>query len=165
MLRQLAGLSKQAGIASLKDANLPAGQTEIRIWKGFGLTYPRCFILAITNGNAAASFLAPSVRGNKAVFRNGNPVYVNTPLNAPRSGWDSFLAYLREHGIRSSVDLAQDKRYMPDPDAEELVLESKNGSRHTMAYYHDSTASVDGKKAFDVCKQLRSEFDINLGCQ
>ena len=36
MLRHVAELSKQAGIANLKGTTLPDGQTEIRIWKGFG---------------------------------------------------------------------------------------------------------------------------------
>ena len=165
MLRKVAGLSKQAAIANLRDANLPDGYTEIRIWKGFGLTYPRCFILSITNGNASASFVAPAVVGNKGVFRNGKPVYASTPLGWPRSGWDNFLDYLNGHGIGSSISLALDKRYVPDPDSEVLVLEMKTGSRHTMAYYNDSTATVDGKKAFDVCKQIRDAWNFNFGCQ
>jgi hypothetical protein len=164
MLRQVAGLSEQAGIPNLKDANLRNGQIEIRIWKGFGLTYPRCFILGITNGIPAASYSAPKTIKSKAVFHKGNPVYVNTPVNAPHSGWDNLLTYLKEHGIESSVDLALDKRHMPDPDSEELVLEMKNGSRHTMAYYDDSTASEDGKRAFAICHKIGDEFDIHLGC-
>jgi len=165
MLREVAGLSKQAGIENLKDAKLRDGQIEIRIWKGFGLTYPRCFILGITNGIRAASYSAPKIVGGKALFHKGNPVYANTPINAPHSGWDNLLAYLKEHGIRSSVDLALDKRRMPDPDSEELVLEMKNGPRHTMAYYNDSTGTADGKRAFAICQKIENEFDIHLGCQ
>jgi hypothetical protein len=165
MLRRVAGLSKQTRVANLKDVNLRDDQTEIRIWKGFGLISPRCFIIVIANGKPAASFVTAKVVDNRGVFQNGNLVYINTPLNAPRSGWDNFITYLHGHGIRSSINLVLDKRYMPDPDSEELVLEMKTGSRHTMAYYNDSTATADGKKAFDVCKQIRNEFDINLGCQ
>lgn len=165
VLRTVAGLAKQTGVANLRDTKLRHGQTEIRIWKGFGLLTPRCLLLTTRNGTATASFLRAKVRQNRAVFRNGSIVYVNTPLDAPRSGWDSFLAYLREHGIGSSIDMALDKRYVPEPDGELLVLEMKNGSRHSMAYYDESTASVDGKKAFDICKRIRSEFDVNLGCQ
>ncbi|HSE22907.1 MAG TPA: hypothetical protein VLB68_14675 [Pyrinomonadaceae bacterium] len=164
MLGNVAGLAKQAGIVNLKVANLPNGQMEIRVWKAFGLAYPRCIVLVIMNGNARASFVAPKANQTKAVFRNGNPVYADTPLNAPHSGWDSFFSYLKEHGIGSSIELALDKRYVPYPDGEELIIEMKNGSLHTMAYYNDSTTSVDGKKAFDVCKQIRNEFDVNLGC-
>ena len=164
MLGKVAGLSKQAGIVNLKDANLPNGQMEIRVWKAFGLAYPRCIVLVIMYGNARASVVAPKISQSKAVFRNGNPVYADTPLNAPRSGWDNFFSYLKEHGIGSSIELALDKRYVPDPDGEELILEMKNGSHHSMAYYNDATSTIDGKKAFDVCKQIRNEFDVNLGC-
>ena len=165
MLRQVAGLAKQAGIANLKDAKLSDAQTEIRIWKGFGLVYPRCFILAVSNGIPTATFTAPRVKANKAVFRNGKAVYANTPLNAPRSGWDNLFAYLKEHGIESTINLALDKHYMPYPDAEDLVLEMKNASHYTMVYYIDSTTTADGKKAFGICQKMETEFDIHLGCQ
>jgi hypothetical protein len=54
---------------------------------------------------------------------------------------------------------------MPYPDAEELVLEMKTGSHHTMAFYIDSTGTPDGKKAFAICKKLQNEFDIQLACK
>jgi len=164
MLREVAGLSKEVGITNLKDKNLAAGQTEIRIWKGFGLISPRCFIIVLANDNATASLVAAQIVGNKGVFRNGKLVYKNTALNAPRSGWAAFLGYLREYGIDSSINLSVDKYEMPDDDSEELILEMKIGSHHSMVYYNDSTVSVDGKRAFAVCKQIRTEFDLNLGC-
>ena len=164
MLLMVANLSKQTGVANLKDTKLRDGQTEIRIWIGFGLITPRCFMIAIRRGRASASFLTVRVRGNKAVYRNGDFVYINPPVKAPRSGWGSFLAYLKQHGIGTSIELALDKREIVDEDSEELVLEMKSGSRHAMAYYNVSTASVDGKKALEVCQQIRNEFDVNLGC-
>src|SRR5687768_6975972 len=75
MLPKVAGLSNQASIPNLKDISLSDDQTEIRLWKAFGLAYPRCFVLKIDNGNPAASFVSPKIVGNKAVFRKGNPVY------------------------------------------------------------------------------------------
>ncbi len=164
MLGRVAGLSGQAGIGNLKDAKLPDDQREIRIWKGFGLTYPRCFILRIENGNASASFVSPKVIGAKAVFDKGNPVYATKVLNAPHSGWVDLVTYLREQGIDSSIELSLDKHFIPDPDGEELVLEMRNASYHTMAYYNDSTVTGDGKKAFGICQKIEKEFDIHLGC-
>ena len=105
------------------------------------------------------------VVGNKAVFHKGNPIYVNTPLNAPHSGWVNLLAYLKQNGIDSSINLALDKRYELYPDAESLILEMKTGSRHTMAHYIDSTVSDDGKKAFAICEKIQNEFDIQLACK
>ena len=165
MLPELARLSKQASISNLKTVNLSDAQTELRLWKAFGLAYPRCFTLKIDNASPSASFASPKIVGNKAVFTKGNPVYVNTPLNAPHSGWPTFLAFLKANGIDTSINLALDKHYEPYPDAEALILEMKTGSHHTVAHYIDSTVSTDGKKAFAVCEKIQNEFDIQLACK
>ena len=73
----------------------------------------------------------------------------------------TLLGYLKQNGIESSIKLSVDKRYLPYPDAEALVLEMKTGSRHTMAYYIDSTVTPDGKKAFAICDKVQNEFDIH----
>jgi hypothetical protein len=165
MQAELARISKEAGLPNLKDANLSDAQTELRLWRGFGLALPVCFVLKIDRGNPAASFTSPKIVGNKAVFHNGSPIYVTTPLDAPRSGWANLLAYLKQNGIDSSINLALDKRDKPDPDIEALFLEMKTGSRHTMTYYLDSTDSDDGKKAYDICEIIKNEFNIQIGCK
>jgi hypothetical protein len=165
MLPEVVRLAKQAGIPNLKDMNLSDTQTEIRLWKGFGLAYPRCFVLKIDSGKPTASFVSPKTLGNRAGLHKGNPVYLNTPLNAPHSGWENLLGYLKQNGIDSSIRLALDKRYMPYPDAEALLLEMKTGARHTLVYYIDSTITDDGQKAFYICKRIQKEFDIPLACK
>ena len=165
MLPQLDRLSKQAALPNLKDINLSDAQTELRLWKALGLAYLRCFTLKLENGNYSAFFASPKVVGDKAVFIKGNPVYMNTPLSAPHSGWENVLDYLRQNGIDQSIHLLLDKRYEPYPDAEALILEMKTGSRHTMAYYIDSTVTADGKKAFAICKKIQNEFDVQLACK
>ena len=76
----------------------------------------------------------------------------------------NLASYLKKQGIGSAVELSLDKTYFPDPDSELLVIEVKTESRHTMAYYNDSTKTPDGKKAFDICRTIGYEFDIRLGC-
>lgn len=165
MVTAVADLSEQAGIPNLKDVKLSGALTEIRLWKAFGIFYPRCFVLRIENGNPRASFVSPKVAGDKVVFRRGSPVYATTPLGAPRSGWQSLLSYMERNGLDSSVNLAVDERYEPYPDAESLVLEVKNGSRHTMAHYIDSTGTDDGRKAYAICGKIEDEFDVELACK
>ena len=165
MISELARLSKQTGVGNLKTMRLADSQTELRLWKAFGIVYPVCFILRIDNGNATASLASPKVIADKAVFEKSNPVYVNTPLNAPHSGWPNLLTYLRQNGIDSSIKLSLDKRYKPYPDAEALILEMKTGSLHTMTHYIDSTVCDDGKKAFAICIKIQNEFDIQLSCK
>ncbi|MDX6614162.1 MAG: hypothetical protein QOD75_3348 [Blastocatellia bacterium] len=92
MLPHVARLSKEAGIPNLKDVKLSDTQTEFRLWKGLGIVLPRCFVLKIDDSNPAASFLSVKTIGTKGVFRKGHPVYVNTHLNEPHSGWANLLA-------------------------------------------------------------------------
>ena len=165
MLPQVARLAEEAGLPNLKDLNLSDAQSELRVWMGLGLITPRCFVLKIDNGNATASFSTVQIVGNKGVFRNGKPVFVNTPLRAPHSGWSTFLDFLRQDGIDTSINLALDKRYEPDPDQEALILEMKTGSRHTLVLYLDSTVTADGKKARAVCDKIQTEFGIQIGCK
>jgi hypothetical protein len=130
-----------------------------------GLVTPRCFRMVVTDGNPAASLVTVKISGKRAVMRNGREVYSDTPTGAPQSGWDNFLAYLKDNGIGSSIELTQDKTEMVDPDSEALILEMRNGSHHTLVYFNESTTSVDGKKAFAICKRIHTDFDFNLGCQ
>lgn len=165
MQPEMARLSRQVGLQNLKTASLSDSQTEFRLWKAFGLAYPCVFVLRIDNGNATASFLSVKIVGNKGVFYKGKPVFKNISLNAPHSGWSNVLAYLNQNGIDSSIKLALDKSEELYNDAEFLILEMKNGSRHTLVHYIDSTRSEDGKKAFAVCEKIQKEFDIQLACR
>jgi hypothetical protein len=165
MLPELARLSKQVGIPNLKTARLSDSQTEIRLWKAFGLMFPRCFVLRIDHGNATASFLSLKIVDNKRVLYKGKPVYNNVNLDTPHSGWSNVLAYLNQNGIDSSIKLVLDKHEELYNDAESLILEMKSGSRYTLVHYVDTTRSSDGKKAFAVCERIQKEFDVHLACK
>lgn len=165
MLPELARLSKQVGIQNLKTAKLSDSQTEFRLWKAFGLAYPRCFVVKIDNGNATAFSLSLKIVGKKAVFYKGKPVYKNITLNAPHSGWSNVLAYFNQNGIDSSIKLVLDKREELYNDAEFLILEMKTGPRHIAVHYVDTTVSDNGKRAFAICERMQKEFDVQLGCK
>ena len=154
----IAKFSKQSGMDNLKDAKLSDSETEIRIWKGWGLAFPRCFVLKFRSGNADAFLVAPK----KIV--DGKGVYAKALLNSPRSGWNNLSISLKEQGIGSSVELAQDKNDIVDPDIELIIIEMKKESRHTMAYYTQSTETTDGKKAFAICRTIENEFEAHIGC-
>ncbi len=165
MLEMIAGLSKQAGISNLREAKLADSETEIRIWKAFGLAYPRCFILNIQKDASNAFILAPKVMKGKAIFdRKGEPIYIKTALESPRSGWEEVISYLKEQGIDSSVKLSLDQRYVPEPDAEEIIIEVKTGSQYSMVHYIEFTESKDGKKALNICQRIENEFGKKIGC-
>ena len=166
VLETIATFSKQAGINNLKEAKLSNSETEIRIWKGDGLAYPRCFVLKFESGRDDAFLLAPKIVDGKGVIDNKrSAVYVRTPFNSPRSGWDKLSSSLKEQGIGSSVELTLDKTDNVDPDGELIVIEMKTESRYTMAYYTESTETKDGKKAFGICRTIEYEFGSQLGCR
>ena len=107
--------------------------------EGFWVVHsPWVSVENLHNADPTASFVSPKTSGNRAVFRKRKPIYINAPLKPPHSGWENLLGYLKQNKIESSIGLVVDKRNFPDPDIEELVLEMKTGSRHTMAYYLDS---------------------------
>jgi len=51
-------------VNTLKDSVSDA-ETEIRIWVGFGILYPRCFIMKELNGRREAFYIAPKINGSK----------------------------------------------------------------------------------------------------
>jgi len=69
MLKVVADLSKQTGIANLKAAKLAAGQTEIRIWKGLGLVTPRCFRIVRSRRRSADTGNEEPFRSHVGLFR------------------------------------------------------------------------------------------------
>jgi hypothetical protein len=109
--------------------------------------------------------VAPKVVNNRAVYRSPHQViYERTNLGDPRSGWASIINYLKVTEIDSPIGLALDQSYEPYPDQEMLALEVRSGGRYTLVFYLDSTQSQDGKKAFELCRKIESEFGKRLGC-
>ena len=154
--RHVAKFAQQAGLVSLKSSRVPSTTTEIRIWRGGGLLYPRAFILRLTDrGEKAFLVTMPSGRNRK---------YEQTDLGIPHLGWDSFIEQLADKGIDSAVWLKFDPTYEPDPDEEMLAVEVKKGQDYSFVFYLESTKTEDGKKAFGVCRVIESEFGKKLGC-
>jgi hypothetical protein len=85
-------------------------------------------------------------------------------MGNPHSGWESIVNYMKATEIDSPIGLALDKTYEPYPDQEMLALEVKSGRQYSLVFYLDSTKSQDGKKAFEMCKRIESEFGKRLGC-
>ena len=155
--QELAKFSQNAGLVSLKSSTLPATTTEIRIWRGGGLVYPRAFMLKVYNKHGQASLVDVS-KGRSAKYQL-------TSLGTPSSGWQSLIEKLENFGIDSAVWLKLDPTYRPDPDEEMIVLEVKRGNDYSFVFYLDSTTTDDGKKAFEVCRLLEDEFGKKLGCE
>ncbi len=150
--------------ADLRIDNLidrPSGtEHEIRIWVGFGLSYPRCFILRQTNGTLEASHVTVTTVSGPT----GNATTVRTILGTPKSGWDRFERFLRSQGIGSSIHLAPEHDYIPNPDGQIIALESKSGAGYSMVFFHLDNKSAEAQKAVSVCRRVEEEFGITMHC-
>lgn len=151
-------------IKNLSDSVLTS-DTETRIWVGFGLMYPRCFILKNTHGKREAFYIAPGIVGSKAARAakgklSGNKIV----LDSPESGWDEFDKFFREQGIDSPIRLSLDREFRPAPDGELIVVEVRAGTSYSMVFFSVFTESDDGQKALRVCRRIEQEFTIKMGC-
>jgi hypothetical protein len=165
MLDEIKRESLKSKINNLREEVLSDSETEIRIWIGFGLAYPRCFILRYSNGHTKAFYLAPKPNGAKAATDSSGEVLISKAvLNAPASGWDEFNRFLKEQGIDAPLKLSLDESQLPDPDAESMVVEAKSGTRYSMVFFSLHADSEDGRKALEVCRRIEREFNVRLGC-
>ena len=148
--------SQKVRIKNLKDTVRQPG-TEVRIWVGFGLLYPRIFIMTERNGSRQAFHITAK--------RNGKSI--TTPkilLKSPESGWNEFAEFIKKQGIASALKLSPDKEPEFDPDEEIIAIEVRSHGKYEMVFYESDTKSADGRKAMEVCKKLDQEFGIMMGC-
>ena len=156
MQRGITNEAQKIGIKNLKDTGRGPG-TEIRVWVGFGLLYPRCFIMTERNGRREAFHITAKRNANR----------ISTPkllLVSPKSGWDEFSSFIKQHGIDSPLKLSLDKQSEFDPDEEAIVIEVMSNGKYEMVFYDYSNTSGDGRKAIAVCRKIDQEFGIQMGC-
>ncbi len=165
MLDEIKRESLKSKMNNLREEGLSDSEAEIRIWIGFGLAYPRCFILRYSNGNPTAFYLAPKPNGTKAATDSSGEVLIaKTVLNAPASGWEEFNRFLKEEGIDYPLRLSLDESQISDPDAESMVVEVRSGTRYSMVFFSLHADSQDGRKALEVCRRIEREFKVRMGC-
>ena len=156
MQRGLKNEALKVKINNLTDAVRQPG-TEIRIWVGFGLLYPRCFIMTERNGRRAAFHITAKRVG-------GSISTPKVPLESPKSGWSEFAEFIKKQGIDSPLKLSFDREILFDPDEEAIAIEIKSPGKYEMIFYDYDTKSQDGVKAMEVCRRIDQEFGIMMGC-
>ena len=156
MQRGIRDEARKIGIRNLKDTAQESG-TEIRVWVGFGLLYPRCFIMTERNGRREAFHITAKRSANG----------ISTPkvmLTSPKSGWNEFADFIKQHGVDSPLKLSLDKQSEFDPDEEAVVIEVMSNGKYDMVFYDYDNTSGDGRKAIAVCRKLDQEFGIQMAC-
>src|ERR1700738_2075851 len=135
MENEIRGASRRLGIENLSDSS--GSVDEIRVWLGFGLIYPRCFILTNVQGVRQARYLAPKVIGGRAESdTKGDVVFVKNVVGSPKSGWDKLDGFLREQGIDSPIKLAAESQHTIDPDEQVIAIEVRSGTTYSMVFFH-----------------------------
>lgn len=148
-------------IPNLRDIKLTDKENELRVWFGFGLVYPHCFILKNLNGKREAFYHAPRVINGKGVFdAKGKIIFVKTILNEPKEGWDNFEVFLRECGVDSTIKLSPENEDGPDPDETFVIIEVKSGQIYDCVLFPTYSKTVDGQKASSIWQRIKQEFDV-----
>lgn len=160
-LHQLKAASETLEVSNLRDTDV-GSNTQIRIWTGFGLSYPHCMII---EPYQKAMFVGPMIVDDRGVDkRDGSPAIEKTVFGAPRSGWEKFLDYLRQQGIDLPSPLKIDDPPIIVPDGHSIAIEIKRDQQYGMVHYSVFSKSKDGQKAFAVCHTIEKEFGVRLVC-
>jgi hypothetical protein len=150
---ELKRASLKLRLEDLPELQLGATESETRIWVGFGLLVPRCFVFKYVNGMHQAQFLT--------VQRFRANTYSLTP---PQSGWLTLEQTLKSSGVRPPLKLKPDFEHLPDPDEEVIAVELKSGDEYYLMYYPLATETQDGKKVVELCRTIEQEFGLRMGC-
>lgn len=155
--RGLKSASLELNLESLSESD---SDDQFRLWVGFGLLTPRCFILKRINGAEKATY--HSVQRKRAA----ETALVNsaTALKKPKSGWRSFDAFLKSKGVDSTINLTSDFDYPSDDDREIIVIEVRSRAAYEMVFFSTQAKSPDGVRALAVCHRIENDFNVKMGC-
>ena len=87
-------------INNLRDS---VADAEIRIWVGFGMLYPRCFMMKELNGRREAFYIAPKTNGDKT---EGEVPMAKLSLGSPKSDWNEFVEFIKKQGVDYPMKLS-----------------------------------------------------------
>ncbi|WP_376692950.1 hypothetical protein [Wenzhouxiangella sp. EGI_FJ10409] len=166
-----------AGLERLEDQNLPAQESELRVWIGFGVGIPDHMLRLHANGDkdirgeilayfpSALAYMgddAEHFRGEISQkcnnFRVGDDSEVCTASFDDEPGWDQIYHKLVDLGIRTLPDESE----LPDPkvrvhDGVAMVVELRTGSRYR-AYQYANPGFRDQPEAQAAARIMRVIF-------
>lgn len=164
METEIKRVSEMVAVENLKDSI--HDKHEIRVWVGFGRTYPRCLILRFVQEKPQATYLTlTAVRRRIGIGERMKRVVTKTPLGIPKSGWEEFEKFLKSQGLDSPIRLSQESsQYTPSPDGQSIAIEVKSGAAYSMVFFHLDNKAEDAQKALNVCRRIEQEFTIEMYC-
>lgn len=156
-------LKREAQELNLKNLSESNARDEVRLWVGFGLITPRCFVLKSEGGIEKATYYSTEPNPAETV-RPKRGVKVVLPLKTPKSGWNHFRTFLKDNGVAAPLRLTSDSDSLVDPDGEAIVIEVRSPRGYEMVFFPTTTKTPDGRKALGVCQKIESEFSVRMGC-
>lgn len=161
MENEIESASRKLGVENLKEVS---ATNEIRVWVGFGVTYPRLFISQLS-GERRASYLTLTTPQNGIANDRVQETTMKVPLGSPKSGWDEFEQFLKGQGIISPSRLTQESsKYLRSPDVQVIAIEDKSGDDYGMVFFHLDNKSDSAQRALAVCRRIEQDFEIDMYC-
>jgi|SRR6267142_1924106 len=149
---------------AIENLNAVRVTDEIRVWVGFGLTYPRLFILQLS-GERRATYLTLTTRHDGIAGDKVQETIKKVTLGPPKSGWDEFEKFLKGQGIDWPMRLTQESsQYLRSSDVQVIAIEVKFGDHYGMVFFHLDNKSDSAQRALTVCRRVEQDFDINMYC-
>lgn len=150
------GRTSISKLPDLRETVLPAGDIEVRLWDGFGLTLLQGFVLKRTAGRWMAILLLP------AVPRYAGQDYKKA-LPVPRSGWERFWNGLVREGLLTLPDsstLKGERRYF---DGTSYVVEINHDKTYRTYMYGnpDEQKWPQAKRIVKIIRTVYQEFGLH----
>jgi hypothetical protein len=147
--------AKVAGLPALREAVVPQGDLEVRVWHGFGLFLLKGFVLKRSAGQWSAMYLEGyDERGPR------NEYQINLPT--PKTGWEECWKKLEGAGLLTLPDASQLGAEPIDPDVLSYVVEYNVGGDYRTYHYTNPEGSDrrEAKQMVEIGGIISEEFEL-----
>ena len=142
---------KKAGILPLRASAISSGGLEIRVWGGFGVIDPNCFIIRKIGKNWSGAYI-PS----------GKPKKQSDKIKSvrPTSGWSKLWEKLEAENILSLPDQPERKGKLMIYDGITYCVEIKEKGKYYMYSYNnpDPRESTEAAHVLKIFQILTAEL-------
>lgn len=147
----------QSGLVPLRTYSVPAGDREVRIWIGFGLTKLEGLLLKRTNGVWSGTLLHAVIKGFESTR------YLK-PLPEPKAGWDDLWNRLEREEFFTLPDQEELPRdgYDYGVDGIGYVVEiNREGTYRTYLYTNpDDHKRPQDRHMVAIARMLEEQFRL-----
>lgn len=138
--------------------NQEGNEFELRLWTNVGTFFEKLLVIRSSKERNSASFFEIDRSRDAMRFQKRN-------ISAPRSGWTKLLMTMKEKGIEIPLRLRREEPVTASRDGGLLIIEIFDDGEYDSIYFGEYTSSVDGKRVFDWCNYLASEFNTDMDCR